>query len=252
MVAASQTKPSLPPTERDAKIYRLIVNDGVSTREAAAASGVSQTRVRQIVQRVVRWLAETLPAEHGDISPEAALRLAQCMAAERYQMFYSEAMNGWRQTGLAKYANLAFRATAAQARLPALLSTIDGLLADAISPDTAHEPPTNQQMTNDQGQVTSDCAPPPPIEDCSANSNCKSPLEKSPSAIPAVTSCEPKPSDQLPPAKQAARKALFASAEPLLTPSNQHATAKAATDDLGFEQILRRADRRGKQLSRAK
>ena len=53
----------LPPSGRDFLVYQRIVVDSASTRTVAEEVRISQTRVRQIVLRVMQWLVETLPAD---------------------------------------------------------------------------------------------------------------------------------------------------------------------------------------------
>lgn len=85
---------ALPPSERDFEIYRLIRVEQCSTRQAAAAAGVSQTRVRQIVERVANFLLSVVP-EGTDEQRAARIRIAQVVAAERIDLLYGEALRVW-------------------------------------------------------------------------------------------------------------------------------------------------------------
>ena len=119
------------PSERDADVYRLIMIEGVSTRDAARQARVSQTRVRQIVQRVVQWLGETLPAEGAALPAEAALTVARHIAAERLELLYQHALHCWRESTHTKYASLAARLAVARSKL-AVITTPSDRLAEAI------------------------------------------------------------------------------------------------------------------------
>src|SRR4051794_8632332 len=124
---------SLPlhPTTRDLLVYERITVDCASTREVAAALGISQTRVRQIVKKVVHWLAETLPSD-SDLDDAAAIRVAQHIAADRLQRYLVEANQLWKQTGATKYMGLCIRILTAQSRIPAFPGELEALAADAI------------------------------------------------------------------------------------------------------------------------
>ena len=88
-------KVQLPPSERDFQVYQRVVMEGVSTRQAAGEVKLSQTRVRQLVQRVSQWLTEVLPPR-TESADEAHLNLARHVAADRLQFLYGEAMRGWK------------------------------------------------------------------------------------------------------------------------------------------------------------
>ncbi len=51
----------LPPGPRDWHAYRLVKVEQRTTREAAAELKISQTRVCQLIARVVEYLAEVAP-----------------------------------------------------------------------------------------------------------------------------------------------------------------------------------------------
>jgi hypothetical protein len=221
-----------PPSERDANVFRMVVVDGTPTREAARAAGVSQTRVRQIVARVVRWLAETLPAEAKEIAPEQALLLAQHTAAARLERFYGDAMHGWRQTQQIKFASLAVRVATALAKLPASGAMLDGVLAGPEEEAGAggQEPGARDQEpgASDQGRMTNDQAPmtngkgpmtndSPPVEDCSLEAEFGAVLDKLAMTPVAASGGIETTSDQLTPQQQAARRALLNAAQPMLT-----------------------------------
>src|SRR5437868_9610145 len=94
--------PMLPPTARDFDIHHMSLVENVSTRMIADKHGISQTRVRQVIERVTRWLGTILPAKAG-LKQEQETRLAQRLAAEqlRHQCQQLEAL--WGATTDPKY-----------------------------------------------------------------------------------------------------------------------------------------------------
>ena len=87
----------LPPSFRDFEVYRLIRVERKSTREAAEEVGVSQTRVRQIVDRVAEFLIEAVP-EGGEEQLAGRVRLAKVLAWERLDALHGEAVRCWRDS----------------------------------------------------------------------------------------------------------------------------------------------------------
>ena len=127
----STTTFKLPPTERDFEIYEAVHVGNASTWSQAAKHQISQTRVRQIIRRVVEWLGEVLPPQ-AKIAREQEIHLARQIAASRFQHQLEEATAFWNEARELKYAGLRMRLTAAQARLGVVAGMIDGLAADAI------------------------------------------------------------------------------------------------------------------------
>ena len=74
----------LAPTRRDFIVYQRIVVDHASTWTVAEELHISQTRVRQLVKKVLHWLAQTLPTD-SDLDDAAMLRVGQHIAADRLQ-----------------------------------------------------------------------------------------------------------------------------------------------------------------------
>src|SRR5262245_30892656 len=203
-----RTALSLPPTERDFRIYERVVLTGVSTRQAAGEFGLSQTRIRQLVQRVSQWLTETLPP-HDDATDAAHLRYARHVAADRLEYFYSEAMHGWRLVQQPKYLGLAIRVLTAQSKLPVLPGTLDALAADAIE-GALDDRRVGPASAAPQARSTSAGPPPtspfaPPSRDCSPSTT----TPPKPAAMPAHASASnpptSRPSENLPPVARAAR-----------------------------------------------
>jgi len=141
----------LPPSSRDFHVYERIVVESASTRTVAEEVKVSQTRVRQIVRRVMQWLVETLPAD-DDLSGAAKLRVGQHIAADRLERFYCEANRAWTQTTQPKFANLCLRVIAAQLKVSAFPGTLEALAMDAIYgplPDEVEQTFVSAEPTGD-------------------------------------------------------------------------------------------------------
>jgi hypothetical protein len=203
--------PKLPPTARDFLIYERVIIEGAATRAAAGEFGLSQTRIRQIVCRVVEWFSTTLP-EDTDLDDDARLRYGLHLAADRLENLYRDAMADWRSTRQPKFANLASRLALAQSKLPAFAGTLEALAADAI--EGPYVVPSGPEGT-EAGSALHDESVPPPPRDCS-------PLPPSAFSIaapsPAETNKTPLPEDVCDnrlPAKNAARSAFLAPAHPL-------------------------------------
>jgi hypothetical protein len=132
----------LPPTERDFEIYEAVHVCNCSTWSQARKHQISQTRVRQVIRRVVEWLGEVLPPQ-AKVAREQEVHLARQIAADRFQRQLEEATTFWNQTREMKYAGLRIRLTTAQARLGVVGGLIDGLAADAIEgiPVPVWQPP---------------------------------------------------------------------------------------------------------------
>src|SRR5687768_9706311 len=91
------TSERLPPSGRDFEVYDLVMVEQQSTREAADACGLSQTRIRQIVARVEAFLAEVVTAD-GKITREQRVRLGEMIAAERLRFFIQRAFRSFERS----------------------------------------------------------------------------------------------------------------------------------------------------------
>jgi hypothetical protein len=227
----------LPPSGRDFIVYHRIVVDGATTRAVATEMNISQTRVRQIVRRMMEWLVATLPAD-SDLSEAAKVRLAQHIAADRLERFYVESNRAWLQTTQPKFANLCLRVIAAQSKLPAMSGMLEAIAMDAILGPLPEE------------------ASPPPARDCSAASAAAPPPAAKPTATPARTPPAPKPSSELQPAASAARQAFLRPAQPAGA-SGDDATVtelKITPHQLGFstKEHLKRRERRRRRMQLSK
>src|SRR5438270_5671437 len=93
----------LPPSDRDFEIYESVHIQHCSTWHMAERHNVSQTRVRQIIRRVVEWLGEVLPPQ-AKVAKEQELYLARQIAADRLQHQLEEVTDLWQETREPKYA----------------------------------------------------------------------------------------------------------------------------------------------------
>src|SRR5438132_1107790 len=133
----------LPPADRDFEIYESVHIQHRSTWHMAERHNVSQTRVRQIIRRVVEWLGEVIPPQ-AKVAKEQELYLARQIAADRFQHQLEEITELWTETRESKYAGIRIRLTTAQARLGVVGGVAAaGLAADAIEgiPVPAYELP---------------------------------------------------------------------------------------------------------------
>jgi hypothetical protein len=162
------TKFRFPPSARDFALQRAISFEGLSTWQAAARFGISQPRVRQILQRVADWTAEALPPQM-EAEAAARLRYAEHLAADRLEHHYQETMEQWRATHQTRFLMQAMRVALAAGKLPAPSGVIEALAADAIEGPEAEEGDRGQG-TGDRGQKTEDSyvIETPPEEDFSA------------------------------------------------------------------------------------
>src|SRR5947199_2970958 len=142
MSESCQPSRKLPPTDRDFEIYEAVHIRHQSTWILADRHRISQTRVRQIIRRVVEWLGEVLPPQ-TKVAKEQELRLAREIAADRFQHQLEEITDLWQETRESKSAGIRIRLTTAQARLGVVGGVAAGLAADAIDglPVPAYEPP---------------------------------------------------------------------------------------------------------------
>lgn len=124
----------LPPTARDFEIQRLHLVEFLSTRQIAEKFKLSQTRVRQIVSRVNRWLAQALPVK-TELEREQQTQLAQHLAADQLRHQIQQCENYWNGTGDPKYLRQQTRVILALARLGVVPGEIEALAADALDPD---------------------------------------------------------------------------------------------------------------------
>jgi len=129
-----------PPTARDFDILRMSAVEWASTRAIAAKHHISQTRVRQVVQRTTAWLAQALPVQ-TELELEQQVRLAQHLAADQLRHQAEQLNNYWNGTGDPKYLRQQTRVVQALARLGVVPGQIEALAADVtVGPEPLDEP----------------------------------------------------------------------------------------------------------------
>ncbi len=150
---------ALPPTPRDFNIHHLCLVQLQSTRRVAEIHHISQTRVRQIVARVSRWLAAALPIK-TDLEIQQQAQLAQHLAADQMRHQLESLQNIFEASGDPKYLRHLTRIIAAQARLGVVPGQIEALAADAIDgpyDPTEPQPPWSEddvsRSANPQSEI---------------------------------------------------------------------------------------------------
>jgi len=88
----------LPPSVRDFQIYRFVKFECNSTREAALEFEISQTRVRQVIARVIEFLLESAPQGTDEERPAAGRHVAEQLAREQLEYLYQRAMKAFDDT----------------------------------------------------------------------------------------------------------------------------------------------------------
>ena len=244
-----QTELKWPPSGRDFLVYQRVVVEMTSTRQAARELSLSQTRVRQIVQRVAEWLMNELPVA-TEATDAAQLRLGQCMAADRVELLLSEAMNGWRVSHETKYFSMALRALTLQSKLPAIAGKLEAIMADALEGplENAVETPSAEieELATLGKEPLASVAP--PVRDCSPIVK-KAPSAPTPaSPPPTATPTQTTTSAELPADLRSARRAFFGPAQqPLEDAADEPLTQLTITPNkpgLRLERKLTRRERR--------
>jgi hypothetical protein len=266
-----------PPSERDLEIYQQITMRGLSTRLVADDHEISQTRVRQIVRRVLDWVAATLP-EQPETDARRELRLAQHIAADRLQESYCELMSQWRHKHEPRIFGQLLRVTLAASRVSALPGTIDGLIADAIEgplPDcgadvspasewnrTLEQAPEAEIASTRTGNVDQeygrpDAYPtPPPLRDCSPEPAAGPPTNRNVElAVAATAVANSDYNANQPPAARPA-KPSNSTAKPLLTSPSRHSVtqvrvASDAPAEVTLEAIRHRREHQKRGFARS-
>jgi len=198
---------SLPPSGRDFLVYQRVVAENASTRAVADEVRLSQTRVRQIVERVHQWLSATLPASEAEIDDAARLRVGQHIAADRMEFLYRDTMQQWNNTKQPKFAGLLIRIIAAQAKIPAFAGTIEALAADVIEGPLPDDAAPSSSFDLQPSSLN-----PPPVRDCSPSSQPATAGAEKPAQPPATNRHTSESSHNPPRAAAAARSAFLAPA----------------------------------------
>jgi len=259
-----------PPSVRDFDVHRRIVVYGYSTRQVAQEHNISQTRVRQLVERVGRWVAKVLPMM--EVAEEDGLRLARQVAVERLDFFYSQAMHGWHVGANPRCLGLALRITMAQARLPCIPGRIEALAADVtegplpeyLDPQEClaayQELADEQDRQRDAAEKAEPTSAPethPPVMDCSASDEQGNTIQRVADCEPSASSGPAMPTEKLSPREAAARRAFFAPAHCEFDVENEPPggtnsgeTKTDRTIDLNVEEAIRRHERRQRRRER--
>lgn len=252
---------ALPPSGRDLVIYQRVIVENDSTRAVAGEFQLSQTRVRQIVERVNLWLSATLPKSDPDIDDAAKIRVGQQVAADRMEYLYGNAMEQWRQSKQPKFAGLAIRIITAQAKVPAFPGTIAALAADAIEGPLQDESSTLARSASGGNALSTPSAAAdrnvsltssPPARDCSPMPTSRASKAAQAKPISVANSVVAEPCGKLPPSAANARQAFFAPAHPTETLGDDSSVTelKITPDQLGFS--TRRLSRRDRRRLRRK
>ena len=132
-----------------------------STRTIAQKHGISQTRVRQVVQRVSQWLAAALPVK-TELEQEQETRLAQHLAADQLRNQLEDLRILWDATHDPKYFRQQTRVITALARLGILPGSIEALAADATTGPLDPTEPQPPWSEDDPWANASSAVTPPP------------------------------------------------------------------------------------------
>ena len=204
--------PEMPPSTRDLAVYEFVAAQCKTTREAADAFGISQTRVRQVLAKVVEFLVEALPGDDGEHTEEQKLIAAERLANMRLDFLYGESLSEWRRSreatsgpvplGKVCYLNQAVRVAVAAAKLP-----LRALSLSVVTQTSDQEPPI------------------PPVGDCSRNEPPREPITEvrvTPSAVTVnpVEPYEPRDEAVLAARREFLRPAQTPNDRPLALPEN--------------------------------
>lgn len=199
------TLPEMPPSARDFALYEFVAAQSKTTREAAEEFGISQTRVRQVLAKVVEFLVEALPGDDGEHTAEQKLAAAERLANMRLDYLYGESLGEWRRSreatagpvplGKVCYLNQAVRVAVAAAKLP-----LRSLSLAALTRTNDNEPPN------------------PPVRDCSGSEPPREPVTEVRVTTSGVTAKQVESCDALDETRTAARREFL---RPAQTPGHQ-------------------------------
>lgn len=165
-----QSAVKLPPSERDFQVFRFVRVENNTTRGAAGVFGISQTRVRQVVSRVVNYLLAVAREGLDDDDEERAgsLSVAEHIARMQLEHLYQKAMQSWDQS---QTMNGLGQTTLGQARYLSLAARISLLMSKVpmhAPPRTREEVEEEEEEEEELGESPSEAArPAPPNRDCS-------------------------------------------------------------------------------------
>ena len=198
MSTAMKESGSLPPSERDWEVYRLVRVEQRSTRAVAKVAGISQTRVCQVVERTAAFVVAATPVLAKD-DEARRIAVARQLAAERIDFLVGAALRCFRQSvcaekvirqesgkparttirqnfGEVRYLNTAARLALLAAKLP--LPTLSSAAFAASTelddePIPAREKAIHEKVVNEKRarEKTSHEKKPPAKGDCSPASS---------------------------------------------------------------------------------
>lgn len=240
----------LPPTERDFEIYREVVLQGESTRHVAGRHGLSQTRVRQLLTRVIDFLLQAVPVELPEQTREQRLYVAEQLARMHLEHLYRELLQMWQASqrasgagglGKASYLTSAARVVGIMAKLP--VHQLPAFAPDPDEPDVAELNPAGDSHDEPHAPLADLPKPdpqakqavgamPPPVRACSANAVSRGPVDPTdffakPTAAPTYA-----PPSGLPPGPF---NKNFAPAQSARLPARKPAQSTSVCDSLASE-----------------
>jgi hypothetical protein len=165
IATVEKTAAKLPPSERDFQVFRFVRVETNSTRAAAQVFEISQTRVRQVVSRVVEYLLAVAREglEEDEEEQAGSLSVAEQIARMQLEHLYSQAMQSWNDS---QRPNGLGQASLGQTRYLSLAARISLLMSKV----PMHAPPRSREdVEEEEFDVRSSAAPEPapPAEDCS-------------------------------------------------------------------------------------
>jgi hypothetical protein len=233
-----------PPSQRNIEIFRFLVAEAGSTREAAAQFGVSQTRVRQIARQVALWASEALPPG-TEAETAGLLRVAEATASDRLQHYLTETMEQWRANHQPKFLNLALRLTMAAAKLPERAFEMEAAAAEMWEAESGDR--RQESGGRNQDSAFGDA----PDGDCSLDRAAQSPMRNAALVVGDVNREPASKLGLLLAEEESQRRERISTARTLLSPFDPAALEGASTapESLGIsvEEVLQRRARKNRQ-----
>jgi hypothetical protein len=267
-------RPKNGPSFRDFDVYRFVKIERHSTREAAEAFGISQTRVRQILDAIVEYLMECVPFnEEGERIDR--LQVAEQLAREQLEYLYGQAMEWWRRsvsehrsgTGMPKasYLALAARITMCMARVP--VHEPPGWARESGIADREGEVPAEPtsgragrvqgsgfkvQEERRAGEMPAPQIENPPVEDCSLGDVSRGSGKRSESREIDATDSLPSPYELVQQLKARAKRDFLRPAQATLAARVDSPESMGGEPSIGAARPLNRKERRARQRQLAR
>lgn len=160
IATVENTAAKLPPSERDFQVYRFVRVETNSTRAAAQVFAISQTRVRQVVSRVVEYLLAVAREglEEDEEERAGSVVVAEQIARMQLEYLYQTAIGAWNESqaknGLGQTSLGQVRYLSLAARISLLMSKVP-----------MHAPPRTREEELEEFDEAEEHAP--PARDCS-------------------------------------------------------------------------------------